>query len=159
MVVSDRIAEPFLHGDESFLHGFTWAGHPTSAAVALKVIDIIETEHVLENVTNNQDYFREALETLRDIPIVGDIRGTGYFYGVELVKDQGTKETFEGDEAEYLLRGHLSPELFRRGLICRSDDRGDPVVQFAPPLIVGRSEIDWMVGTLREVLEDSLHLL
>ena len=159
MIVSDRIAEPFLHGDESFLHGFTWAGHPTSAAVALKVIDIIETEHVLENVTNNQDYFRSALETLRDIPIVGDIRGTGYFYGVELVKDQGTKETFEGDEAEHLLRGHLSPELFRRGLICRSDDRGDPVVQFAPPLIVGRSEIDWMVGTLREVLEDSLHLL
>jgi hypothetical protein len=159
MIVSDRIAEPFLQGNESFLHGFTWAGHPTSAAVALKVIDIIETEHVLENVNANQDYFRTALETLRDIPIVGDIRGTGYFYGVELVKDQGSKATFTGDEAERLLRGHLSPEMFRRGLICRSDDRGDPVVQFAPPLIVGRDEIDWIVGTLREVLEDSLHLL
>lgn len=159
MIVSDRIAEPFLHDTESFLHGFTWAGHPTSAAVALKVIDIIETEHVLENVNANQDYFRTALESLRDIPIVGDVRGTGYFYGVELVKDQGTKETFNGDEAERLLRGHISPEMFRRGLICRSDDRGDPVVQFAPPLIIGRNEIDWIVGTLREVLEGSLHLL
>ena len=159
MIVSDRIAEPFLHGNESFLHGFTWAGHPASCAVALKAIEIIENEKVLENVQNNTDYFRTALESLKDIPIVGDVRGTGYFYGVELVKNQDTKETFIGDEAEFLLRGHLTPELFRRGLICRSDDRGDPVVQFAPPLIVGRNEIDWIVGTLREVLTESLHLL
>ncbi len=151
MIVSDRIAEPFQHDDTAFMHGFTWAGHPVSCAVALKTIDIIESEGVLENVNANQDYFHDQLLKLKDIPIVGDVRGTGYFWGVELVKDQESKDTWGGDEAERLLRGYVSPEMFRRGLICRSDDRGDPVVQLAPPLISTREDIDFMVGTLREV--------
>lgn len=159
MIVSDRIAEPFMKGDTSFLHGYTWAGHPASCAVALKTIEIMENEHVIENVQNNQEYFRQALENLKDLPIVGDVRGTGYFWGVELVKDKTTKESFVGAEAERLLRGFISPEMFRRGLICRSDDRGDPVVQFAPPLIVGREEIDWIAGTFREVLTNALELI
>jgi adenosylmethionine-8-amino-7-oxononanoate aminotransferase len=151
MIVSDRIAEPFQHGDTSFIHGFTWAGHPVSCAIALKSIEIIENEHVLENVLANQDYFQHSLESLQEIPIVGDVRGTGYFWGIELVKDQVTKETWAGQDAERLLRGYVSPEMFRRGLICRSDDRGDPVVQLAPPLISTRADIDFMVDTLREV--------
>ncbi|MDE3008961.1 MAG: aspartate aminotransferase family protein [Acidobacteriota bacterium] len=158
MIVSDRIAEPFQHEDVSFTHGFTWAGHPTSAAVSLKVLDIIENEHVLENVQANQDYFRDALNKLKEIPIVGDVRGTGYFWGVEIVKDQVTKETWQGDDAERLLRGYVTPEMFRRGLICRSDDRGDPVVQLAPPLISTRDDIDFMVGVLREVLSGASKL-
>lgn len=151
MIVSDRIAEPFLHDDISFIHGFTWSGHPASCAAALKALEIIETENVLENVTKNEVYFQESLESLKEIPIVGDIRGTGYFWGIELVKDQGSKETWYGDDAERLLRGYVSPEMFRRGLICRSDDRGDPVVQLAPPLISTREDIDFMTGVLREV--------
>jgi adenosylmethionine-8-amino-7-oxononanoate aminotransferase len=151
MIVSDRIAEPFQHDDASFIHGFTWSGHPVSCAIALKALEIIETEHVLENVQRNQDYFQAGLESLSDIPIVGDVRGTGYFWGIELVKDQGTKETWAGDDAEQLLRGYVSPEMFRRGLICRSDDRGDPVVQLAPPLISTREDIDLMVSILRDV--------
>ena len=151
MIVSDRIAEPFQHGDASFIHGFTWSGHPVSCAVALKSIEIMENEKVLENVLANQDYFRQSLLALKDIPIVGDVRGTGYFWGVELVKNQETKETWAGEDAERLLRGYVSPEMFRRGLICRSDDRGDPVVQLAPPLISTRADIDFMVGTMREV--------
>ncbi len=157
MIVSDRIAEPFMHDDTSFVHGFTFAGHPASCAVALKVLDIFENENILDNVRNNQDYFHAALDGLRDIPIVGDVRGTGYFWGVELVKDQSTKETWQGDEAERLLRGFISPEMFRRGLICRSDDRGDPVVQLAPPLISTREDIDWMVGVLRSVFTDAVN--
>jgi adenosylmethionine-8-amino-7-oxononanoate aminotransferase len=153
MIVSDRLAEPFQHSDVSFSHGFTWAGHPVSAAVSLKVLDILEKEKVLENVRANEDYFRDSLLQLKDIPIVGDVRGTGYFWGVELVKDQATKETWYGEDAERLLRGYVSPEMFKRGLICRSDDRGDPVVQLAPPLICTRADIDYMVGTLREVFE------
>ena len=156
MIVSDRIAEPFMHGDTSFVHGFTFAGHPVSCAVALKNLDIMRDERVLENVVANQEYFHQGLESLKDLPIVGDVRGTGYFWGIELVKDQGTRASFEGDEAERLLRGHISPELFRRGLICRSDDRGDPVVQLAPPLISTREDIDFMVGTLREVFDGAL---
>ena len=151
MIVSDRIAEPFQHDDTTFPHGFTWAGHPVSCAIALKSIEILENEHVIDNVRANQDYFEERLNTLRDIPIVGDVRGTGYFWGIELVKDQATKGSWSGDQAERLLRGYVSPEMFRRGLICRSDDRGDPVVQLAPPLISTRDDIDLMVGILHEV--------
>jgi hypothetical protein len=151
MIVSDRIAEPFQHDDTSFIHGFTWAGHPVSCAIALKSIEIFETEHVLENVQANEDYFHDSLMALKEIPIVGDVRGTGYFWGIELVKNQETKETWAGQDAERLLRGYVSPEILRRGLICRSDDRGDPVVQLAPPLISTREDIDFMVGTLREV--------
>jgi adenosylmethionine-8-amino-7-oxononanoate aminotransferase len=156
MIVSDRIAEPFQHGDTSFVHGFTFAGHPVSCAVALKNLDILRDELVLENVSANEGYFRAGLESLRDLPIVGDIRGTGYFWGIELVKDQGSKASFEGDEAERLLRGYVSPEIFRRGLICRSDDRGDPVVQLAPPLVSTRDDIDFMVGVLRDVFDGAL---
>jgi len=159
MIVSDRIAEPFQHGDASFSHGFTWSGHPVSCAVALASIKIIEDEKVLENVLSNEGYFRQELEGLKELPIVGDIRGTGYFYGIELVKDQGTKETWTGDDAEKLLRGFVSPEMFRRGLYCRSDDRGDPVVQLAPPLISTREDIDLMVGIMREVLTGATKFL
>ena len=158
MIVSDRIAEPFQHGDISFVHGFTWSGHPMACAVALKSIEILETEKVLENVLGNEDYFRRSLLDLKDIGIVGDVRGAGYFWGVELVKNQETRETWAGEDAERLLRGYVSPEMFRRGLICRSDDRGDPVVQLAPPLISTRADIDFMVGTMREVFTGAAKL-
>ncbi len=156
MIVSDRIAEPFQHGDTSFIHGFTFAGHPVSCAIALKNLEILETEGVLENVQLNEGYFHAGLDTLRELPIVGDVRGAGYFWGIELVKDQATKESFSGDEAERLLRGYISPQLFHKGLICRSDDRGDPVVQLAPPLISTRNDIDFMVETLHEVFDGAL---
>jgi adenosylmethionine-8-amino-7-oxononanoate aminotransferase len=155
MIVSDRIAEPFMQGDAAFLHGFTWSGHPVSCAVSLKVLDIIEEEGILEHVAKNESYFHDGLDSLRDIPIVGDVRGAGYFWGIELVKDQDTKETWSGDDAERLLRGFVSPEMFRRGLICRSDDRGDPVVQLAPPLISTRDDIDFMVGVLHDVFSEA----
>jgi hypothetical protein len=156
MIVSDRLAEPFQEGDVAFQHGFTWAGHPLSTSIALTSIGIIERENILGNVMANEDYFRQSLNDLKDIAIVGDVRGTGYFWGVELVKDQTSKETWRGEEAERLLRGFVSPEMFRRGLICRSDDRGDPVVQLAPPLISTREDIDFMVGTLREVFTEAV---
>jgi hypothetical protein len=158
MIVSDRLAEPFQHGDASFSHGFTWSGHPVACAVALKSIEIMENENVLENVLANEEYFRQSLMSLKEIPIVGDVRGAGYFWGVELVKNQETKETWAGEDAERLLRGYVSPEMFRRGLICRSDDRGDPVVQLAPPLISTRDDIDFMVGTMREVFTGAAKL-
>jgi adenosylmethionine-8-amino-7-oxononanoate aminotransferase len=156
MIVSDRLAEPFQSGDVAFQHGFTWAGHPLSATIALTSIGIIERENILGNVMANEEYFRKSLNDLKELPIVGDVRGTGYFWGVELVKNQETKETWAGEEAERLLRGFVSPEMFRRGLICRSDDRGDPVVQLAPPLISTREDIDFMVGTLREVFAEAV---
>jgi adenosylmethionine-8-amino-7-oxononanoate aminotransferase len=155
MIVSDRVAEPFMHGAETFLHGFTFAGHPISTTVALAAIDAYEREGILEHVRTNEAPFRAMLESLRDIPIVGDVRGAGYFQAIELVKDRDTKETFDDDEAETLLRGFLSGELFRRGLICRADDRGDPVIQLSPPLIAGPQQFEEIEAVLRPVLEEA----
>lgn len=152
MIASDRLIEPFLEGTNSFAHGFTFAGHPASCAVALANLDVFEREGILEHVRETEGYFRSSLETLYDIPMVGDVRGAGFFYGIELVKDRDSKESFDGSEGERLLRGYLSPELFRSGLICRTDDRGDPVIQLSPPLIIEKHEIDFIVSTLRDVL-------
>jgi adenosylmethionine-8-amino-7-oxononanoate aminotransferase len=155
MIASDRLAEPFLHGDASFAHGFTFAGHPVSCAVALASLDVFEQDHILEHVRDNEASFRSALEALRDLPIVGDVRGAGFFYGIELVKDKATGESFDAGESEQLLRGFLSAALFEAGLICRADDRGDPVVQLSPPLVCEQAEIDLMALTLRDVLGEA----
>ncbi|HTL83819.1 MAG TPA: aspartate aminotransferase family protein, partial [Acidimicrobiia bacterium] len=155
LVASRRLMEPFSSGDATFLHGITFGGHPVSSAVALANIDVIEREGVLEHVRANEGAFRATLEKLRDLPIVGDVRGDGYFYGIELVKDQRTRETFDDDERERLLRGFLSEALFEAGLICRADDRGDPVIQLAPPLIIGQPEFDFIEGVLRSVLTEA----
>lgn len=154
MAVSDRLVDPFLSG-ESFLHGVTFGGHPVSAAVALANLDLFEKEGLLENVRRNEAAFRGSLETLRDLPIVGDVRGAGYFYGIELVKDKDTRQTFDRDESERLLRGFLSGALYDAGLICRADDRGDPVVQLAPPLTCGEEEFAMITSTLRTVLTEA----
>jgi hypothetical protein len=154
LAVSDRVIEPFLAG-ASFLHGITFAGHPVSAAVALANLDVFEKEHLLEHVQTNEPVFRAALETLTDLPIVGDVRGAGYFYGIEMVRDKDTRETFTDDESERLLRGFLSGALYEAGLICRADDRGDPVIQLAPPLTCGEAEFDQMASILRTVLTEA----
>jgi adenosylmethionine-8-amino-7-oxononanoate aminotransferase len=155
MIARDHLIEPFAQGENIFLHGITFGGHPVSAAVALANLDLMEREGLLANVRENEDAFRNTLEKLHDLPIVGDVRGDGYFFGIELVKDKATKETFDDDERERLLRGFLSRALYDAGLICRADDRGDPVVQLAPPLMVGQSEFDYIEQVLREVLTEA----
>ena len=153
MLASDRLMEPFLKEQNSFLHGITFAGHPVSAAVALANLDIFERDQLLEHVRGKEGEFRAKLVTLADLDIVGEIRGTGFFYGIELVKDKSTRETFSDDESERLLRGILTPKLFELGLICRADDRGDPVVQLSPPLVCESEQFDEMVAILREAFE------
>jgi adenosylmethionine-8-amino-7-oxononanoate aminotransferase len=154
-IVSERIYEPFKHGDTAFYHGYTFGGHPVSAAVALANLDIFEEEKLNENVRENSPVFRAELEKLLDLPIVGDVRGDGYFFGIELVKDKATKETFNDEESERLLRGFLSKALFDAGLYCRADDRGDPVVQLAPPLTIGPAEIREIGDILHGVLSEA----
>src|SRR3954468_17930170 len=152
MIPSDRIMEPFLQGTTSFAHGYTFGGHPVSSAVALANLDLFEEEGLNQRVLENEAAFRATLEKLNDLPIVGDVRGDGYFYGIEMVKDKATKETFDDAESERLLRGFLSTALFEAGLYCRADDRGDPVIQLAPPLICGQAEFDEVEQILRGVL-------
>lgn len=155
MIAHERLFEPFKDGDTMFAHGYTFGGHPVSAAVALANLDIFEREDLLGHVTRNEPLFQAALDDLRDLPIVGDVRGSGYFWGIELVKDKATKETFDADESERLLRGFLSKALYDAGLYCRADDRGDPVIQLAPPLIAGPKEFDEIGSILRGVLTEA----
>ena len=155
LIASDRIAEPFMEGGRMFAHGFTFGAHPVAAAVALANLDIFEREDLCGHVRENESLFRETLDGLRDLPIVGDVRGAGFFQAIELVKDRDTKESFNEEESERLLRGFLSGELYRRGLICRADDRGDPVVQLAPPLIAGEEQFEEIEAVLRSVLSEA----
>jgi adenosylmethionine-8-amino-7-oxononanoate aminotransferase len=155
MIASARLFEPFATGTASFLHGYTFGGHPVSAAVAMANLDIFEREGLNAHVREQSPAFRATLEKLLDLPIVGDVRGEGFFFGIELVKDKATKETFDDDESERLLRGFLSKALWEAGLYCRTDDRGDPVIQLAPPLIAGPAEFAEMEQILRGVLTEA----
>jgi adenosylmethionine-8-amino-7-oxononanoate aminotransferase len=155
MIASERLFEPFNDGKTMFPHGYTFGGHPVSAAVGLANLDIFEREGLNDRVRRHAPGFRATLEKLYDLPIVGDVRGEGYFYGVELVKDKATKQTFSDEECERLLHGYVSPALFEAGLYCRTDDRGDPVVQLAPPLISGQREFDTIESILRGVLTEA----
>ncbi|MCU1489202.1 MAG: aminotransferase [Acidimicrobiaceae bacterium] len=155
LIASDRLVEPFLSGERTFLHGITFAGHPVSCAVGLANLELFDREDLCGHVRRNEGAFRAAMQGLSDLPIVGDVRGDGYFYGIELVKDKTTKETFDDEESERLLRGFLSPRLFEEGLVCRADDRGDPVIQLAPPLICEQEQFDEIAQILRVVLEEA----
>jgi adenosylmethionine-8-amino-7-oxononanoate aminotransferase len=155
VIATDRVMEPFLEGHKMYSHGITFGGHPVMAAIALKNIEIMKRERLVEHVAEKQDDFHRTLSQLLELPIVGDLRGTGFFYALELVKDKEKRETFSDEECETLLRGFLSPRLFERGLICRADDRGDPVVQISPPLVADQAEFDEIAGILGDVLAEA----
>ncbi|MEV4410909.1 aspartate aminotransferase family protein [Catellatospora sp. NPDC049609] len=159
MIASDRLIEPFLADGQMFAHGITFGGHPVSCAVGLANLDIFERENLTAHVREHAPAFRSTLEKLYDLPIVGDVRGEGYFYGIELVKDRGTRETFNAEESEKLIRGFLSTALFEAGLYCRADDRGDPVIQLSPALTCTQEQFDEIEQILRDVLTRASSLL
>jgi adenosylmethionine-8-amino-7-oxononanoate aminotransferase len=152
VLISDRVAQPFVSG-LMYNHGLTYGAHPLTTAIALKALEIYERDGVIDNVRAHEAYLRNGLEELRRVPLVGDVRGAGFFWSLELVKDRVTKETFEGAEADWLLRDVLSGEMARLGLLCRLDDRGDPVIQLSPPLVADRAVLDQMVSIVGEALE------
>jgi adenosylmethionine-8-amino-7-oxononanoate aminotransferase len=154
VIATEAVMEPFLSGAAMYTHGITFGGHPVASAVALKNIEIMKRDRIVEGVAEREEAFRSTLSQLLELEIAGDLRGTGYFWALELVKDKETRETFDEEECETLLRGFLSPRLFERGLICRADDRGDPVVQISPPLVAGQAEFDEIVGVLGDVLQE-----
>lgn len=155
VIASDKVVEPFLHGDATYLHGITFGGHPVQSAIALKNIEIMEREQLPQKVRATEEQFRATLAPLLDLPVVGDLRGTGYFFALELVKDSETNGFFSEAESEELLRGFLSERLFEAGLICRADDRGEPVVQISPPLVADQQQFDEIAGILGEVLTEA----
>jgi adenosylmethionine-8-amino-7-oxononanoate aminotransferase len=155
VVATNRVVEPFLSDTGMFAHGITFGGHPVMCAIALKNLEIMKRERILEHVRANEEPFRATLAQLLELPMVGDLRGTGFFYAIELVKDKETRETFTAEESERLLRGFLSNALFEHGLICRADDRGDPVIQISPPLVATQAEFDEIVRILGDVLTEA----
>ncbi len=155
VIATDRVTEPFLEGERMYSHGMTFGGHPVQAAIALKNLEIMRREKIVEHVAEEQGWVRDKLAELLELPIVGDLRGTGFFYALELVKNKETRATFSDEEREGLLRGFLTPRMFEAGLICRADDRGDPVIQISPPLVAGHAEIEELVGILGEVLAEA----
>ena len=159
MIASDRLFDGIAGQGEFFKHGYTFGGHPVGAAVALANLDIFEREGLNARVLEHESAFRATLERLLDLPIVGDVRGNGYFYGIELVKDKATKESYTPEESQRILKSFLSKRLFENGLYCRADDRGDPVIQLSPPLIIGQAEFDEMEQILRDALSAAYELL
>jgi adenosylmethionine-8-amino-7-oxononanoate aminotransferase len=150
--VADHVAARLDDPGTTLLHGITFGGHPVSAAIALKNLELFEREGVLDNVRANEPYLASLMDSLRRLPIVVDVRGSGYFWAVELAPD-GPTTRFAAAQREALLRRHLPDALIQVGLIARGDDRGDTVVQIAPPLICDRPLLDDVVGRLGQVLE------
>jgi adenosylmethionine-8-amino-7-oxononanoate aminotransferase len=156
VIASDVLAEPFLSGSASFAHGITFAGHPVSCATALANLDVFEREGIVEHVRANAPEFRQRLDSLRDLSIVGDVRGDGYFLAVELVKDPDDHTVrFTPEERERLIRVLVAPRLIEEGLICRADDRVDPVIQLSPVLTCGPDELAEIESILRLVLTEA----
>ena len=156
VIVSDRVAEPFTENDQIFQHGLTFGGHPVSCAVALANLDVLESEDLNGHVLAHEDELQRALDDLRDLPVVGDVRGAGYFWAIELVTDQATKGRFEAAARHHLLRELVGPRLVELGLICRQDDRGDAVIQLSPTLVCGSEQIDEIGQMLRAALIDAM---
>ena len=151
--MTERMAEPFVTGGETYMHGLTYSGHPLTTAIADRVLEIYERDNVLGNVRELAPRFAAGLEELRRIPLVGDVRGMGFFWALELVKDRETKQLFDDDEADWLLRKELSRHMDELGLLCRLDDRGEPVIQLSPPLVSDAALLDRIlniVGTATE---------
>ncbi|HEV8460489.1 MAG TPA: aspartate aminotransferase family protein [Gaiellaceae bacterium] len=155
VLVADKVYDAFGSENAMYSHGITFGGHPVGCAIALKNLEIMEREKIVEHVAQEQTSLQRHLESLLELDIVGDVRGTGFLWAIELVRDKATRETFTPEECETLLRGFLSHALFEHGLICRADDREDPVVQISPPLIAGEQEFAQIVGTLGDVLSEA----
>jgi len=156
--VSERVAEPLYRDKQALLHGITFGGHPVAAAIALENLAIFERDGVLENVRGLEGHLAARLDELRALPIVGDVRGAGFFWAVELVKDAANTR-YDADERERLLRGFMPGRLREAGLIARADDRGDAVLQIAPPLISDAAVLDAIVERMGEVLSDAGELM
>jgi adenosylmethionine-8-amino-7-oxononanoate aminotransferase len=153
VLLGPKVAEPFVTGAATYQHGLTFSGHPLATAVAGAALDVYQRENVLGNVQALEPYLRERLQELRRVPLVGDVRGAGFFWAIELVRDRATKDRFSAEDADWLLRGVLSQRLDALGLLCRLDDRGEPVIQLSPPLVADAELLDRMVGIVGEALE------
>ena len=154
VLASEKVTAHLYEPGSTLLHGITYGGHPVCAAVALRNLEIFQREHVLENVRLREAGLSDRLQSLRELPVVGDVRGAGFFWAVEFVNGRGDGR-LTADERERLLRGFLPGRLREAGLIARADDRGEAVLQIAPPLVADDAVLDEIVDAMRDVLVDA----
>ncbi len=162
MIASSKVVDTVLNGPaKMYMHGLTYGGSPSACAAALANIEIMEREDVLANVRRNEEHFRTRLESLLDFDFVGDVRGAGYHFSIELVTDTDTGRWTGPIAAEDFVHDHLTPALHQAGVLCRVavDHGGTPLVQFSPPLIMTAEEIDWLVERVQEVFTEVAPLL
>jgi adenosylmethionine-8-amino-7-oxononanoate aminotransferase len=157
LVASPKVVEPFFDEPKrAFTHGITFGGHPLSCAIALANLGIMEREDLIGHVQRHTSEFRARCQRLVDEhPMVGDLRGDGYFWSLELVKDKETKATFTPEERDELIKGFLTPRARELGVYMRFDDRAETAAQFSPPLVAGPAEFEEMTGVLRQVLDEA----
>ncbi|WP_334044543.1 aspartate aminotransferase family protein [Burkholderia ambifaria] len=158
VIASDTVVDTVLAGPQQmFLHGATYGGHPVACTAALANLAIMEREGVLANVRSNEAVFHQTLEGLLELPCVGDVRGDGYHYSLELVTDKVARRWAAGIGAQAFVSTLLAPAIFDAGLLCRAgvDHEGTPIVQFSPPLVMSRDEIVWFVAKIRDIVADT----
>jgi adenosylmethionine-8-amino-7-oxononanoate aminotransferase len=157
LVATPKVIEPFFGEPKAmFVHGITFGGHPLSCAIALANLDVFERDDLIGHVQRNQAEWRAEFERFGDEhPMIGDVRGDGFFYSLELVKDKATKATFTPDERDDLIKQFLVPRARALGVYMRVDDRAETAAQFAPPLVAGREELDEFLGVLKPLLDEA----
>lgn len=152
VIASDRIAEPFLQDGARFAHGFTFGGHPIGTAVAMVNLDILEREDLYGRVLMKESEFRKVLEGLRELSVVSDVRGAGYFQALELSTDARQLKGSCGVSRDGDFAASLALACRRRGLLCRAVGRDEPIIQLAPPLIADTEQFHEIGEVLHEVL-------
>jgi len=153
VIVHEKVMDEFLKIPKSFSHhGFTFAGNPLSCAIALAVQNYIQKNNLIKRVAELSPYLSEKLNKLKEIPIVGDVRGKGFLMGIEFVKDQKEKTPFPREMRVY---ENIQKTALEKGLIMIGGTRmlegylGDHI-RVAPPFIVKKEEVDEIIRTLRE---------
>jgi adenosylmethionine-8-amino-7-oxononanoate aminotransferase len=155
VVINDQMSATLKDNAPMFMHGSTSGGHPVSSAVALKNIDIIEREGLLQNVHDLEGHFEGELNKMAaDHPIVKDVRGMGFFWAVEVKPERADGTPLEGDEYQRYFKGIVSRKLLEGGLICRFDDKEDPVIQFSPALVADKDIISKIAGITDDALTE-----
>ena len=153
VVVNDKIAHTLKDGASMFMHGSTFGGHPVSSAVALENIAIMERENLLKNVHDLEGHFGDELRRMAaDHPVVKEVRGMGFFWAVEVNPEKADGTPLEGDEYQKYFKGVVSRKLLEGGLICRFDDKDEPVIQFSPALISDKE----VLSRIAEITDDAL---
>jgi adenosylmethionine-8-amino-7-oxononanoate aminotransferase len=153
VVVNEKVSRALRDNAPMFMHGSTFGGHPVSSAVALENIRIIERERLLQNVHDLEGHFEGELRRVaEDHPIVKEVRGMGFFWAVEVTPERADGTPLEGEEYQKYFKGVLTRRLVENGLICRFDDKEDPVIQYSPALVADRETL----SKIAEITSDAL---